>query len=119
MNSNTSETLEENVVPGTHQHINPDGVTDAERGAQLGGVGGALTGIAAGAMMGPAGALLGAVVGGVAGAVASGLAVAAVDTIDDDTPGGDTKPIFLDRDLPVVRTTDALVATENDTLRKE
>jgi hypothetical protein len=117
MNDTTDETLEENVVPGTQQHINPDGVTDAERGAQLGGVGGALTGIAAGAMVGPAGALLGAVVGGVAGAVASGLAVAAVDTVDDDGPSSD--PVLVtDPDLPVIHATEVLVV-EDDTRRKE
>ena len=111
MNDTTDETVEENVVPGTRQHINPDGVTDAERGAQMGGVGGALTGIAAGAMVGPAGALLGAVVGGVAGAVASGLAVAAVDTVDDDGPSSD--PVLVtDPDLPVIHATEVLVVTE-------
>ncbi len=68
------------------QHVNPDGKTDAEKGAKIGGVGGAVTGAVAGAMAGPAGAVIGAVVGGVAGAAASGAAVHAVDKHDGDDP---------------------------------
>ena len=67
------------------QHINPDGETDAEEGAKLGGLGGVVLGGVAGAMAGPVGALLGAVVGGVVAAAASGAAVAAVDTVDGDS----------------------------------
>ena len=72
------------TTPESEQHINPDGETDAKKGARLGGIGGAVTGAVAGAMVGAGGAVLGAVVGGLAGAVASGLAVAEVDKVDGD-----------------------------------
>ena len=68
------------------QHVNPDGQTDAEKGAKIGGVGGAVTGALAGSVAGPVGAVIGAVVGGVAGAAASGAAVGAVDKHDGDDP---------------------------------
>lgn len=96
-------TTDETVVHGTHQHLNPDGETDAEKGAKLGGVGGAVTGALAGAMVGPAGALLGAVIGGVAGAVTSGLAVAAVDSVDGDSPSDGVEPI-VDNGMPGIQT---------------
>lgn len=61
---------------------NPSG--DAQKGAALGGLGGAAVGAAAGAMAGPVGMVVGAVIGGLSGAGASGLAVAAVDKVDND-----------------------------------
>lgn len=67
------------------QHgIDDDPNNDAEKGATLGGLGGAVVGAAAGAAAGPVGAIVGAVVGGLAGAGASGMAVAAVDSVDND-----------------------------------
>jgi outer membrane lipoprotein SlyB len=80
-----NDTMDEVVVHASEQHINPDGDTDAKKGAQLGGVGGAVTGALAGSMVGPAGAVLGAAIGGVVGAVTSGLAVAQVDKVDGDS----------------------------------
>ncbi|HEX8463495.1 MAG TPA: YsnF/AvaK domain-containing protein [Abditibacterium sp.] len=61
---------------------NPSG--DAEKGAALGGLGGAAVGAAAGSLAGPVGTLIGAAVGAVSGAIASGVAVAAVDAVDND-----------------------------------
>lgn len=61
---------------------NPTG--DAEKGAALGGLGGAAVGAAAGSLAGPLGAVVGAVAGGLLGAGASGAAVAAVDSVDND-----------------------------------
>lgn len=61
---------------------NPTG--DAEKGAALGGLGGAAVGAAAGSAVGPVGTVVGAVAGGLAGAAASGAGVAAVDTVDND-----------------------------------
>ncbi|HEX9997162.1 MAG TPA: YsnF/AvaK domain-containing protein [Abditibacterium sp.] len=61
---------------------NPSG--DAEKGAALGGLGGAAVGAAAGSLAGPAGTLIGAAVGAVSGALASGAAVAIVDQVDND-----------------------------------
>ena len=61
---------------------NPSG--DAEKGAALGGLGGAGVGAAAGSVAGPVGTVVGAVVGGIAGAAGSGAAVAAVDKVDND-----------------------------------
>lgn len=70
---------------GDRQHLNPDGLTDAEKGANIGGVGGAITGAAAGSVAGPVGMVAGAVLGGVAGALASGAAISAIDKIDGDS----------------------------------
>lgn len=91
--TNSDDTMAEVLMPkpDTEQHVNPDGETDAKKGARLGGIGGAVTGAVAGAMVGPGGAILGAVVGGLAGAVASGLAVAEVDKVDGDSKN-DTLP---------------------------
>ena len=61
---------------------NPE--NDATKGAGLGAAGGAVVGGVAGAMLGPAGAAVGAVAGAIIGAAASGLAVAAVDSVDND-----------------------------------
>ena len=57
---------------------------DPEKGAALGGLGGAAVGAAAGSIAGPVGTLVGAIAGGLVGAGASGAAVAAVDAIDND-----------------------------------
>ena len=61
---------------------NPTG--DAEKGAALGGLGGAGVGALAGSAAGPVGTVIGAVAGGLMGAGASGAAVAAVDQVDND-----------------------------------
>lgn len=84
-NENTMDEVLPPILGHEPQHVNPDGQTDAEKGAKLGGLGGIVTGAVAGAMMGPGGALLGAAIGGVAGAVASGAAVSAVDKADGDS----------------------------------
>jgi len=76
----TEVTTDDTVQHGIDD--NPTG--DAEKGATLGGIGGAAVGLAAGAVAGPIGAIVGAVIGGVAGAAASGAAVAAVDRVDND-----------------------------------
>ena len=57
---------------------------DPEKGAALGGLGGAAVGAAAGSVAGPIGTIIGAVAGGLVGAGASGAAVAAVDAVDND-----------------------------------
>jgi outer membrane lipoprotein SlyB len=61
---------------------NPSG--DAEKGAALGGLGGAAVGAAAGSLAGPLGTVVGAIAGGLLGAGASGAAVAAIDEVDND-----------------------------------
>jgi len=78
-------TYTEVTTDDTVQHGIDDSPTgDAEKGATLGGIGGAAVGLAAGAVAGPVGAIVGAIIGGVAGAAASGAAVAAVDRVDND-----------------------------------
>ena len=57
---------------------------DPEKGAALGGLGGAAVGAAAGSIAGPVGTIVGAIAGGLVGAGASGAAVAAIDSIDND-----------------------------------
>lgn len=93
--------LHDETVDG--QHINPDGETDAEKGARIGGIGGAITGGIAGAAAGPLGAVAGAVIGGVVGAVASGAAVAAIDHVDGDSVTDSPAPI-VDNGIPGVQT---------------
>jgi len=75
-----NQMTDDNVQHGIDD--NPTG--DAEKGAALGGLGGAAVGAAAGSLAGPAGTVIGAVVGGLAGAAGSGAAVAAVDRVDND-----------------------------------
>ncbi len=77
------------ILPKSEQHVNPDGETDAQKGAIFGGVGGVVTGALAGSMVGIAGAAVGAAIGGVVGAVTSGLAVAQVDKVDGDSKNDD------------------------------
>lgn len=73
------------VTDNEIQHgIDDNPVGDGEKGAKLGGAGGAIAGGVAGSMLGPIGAVAGAVAGGVAGALGSGAAVAAVDRHDND-----------------------------------
>ena len=57
---------------------------DPEKGAALGGLGGAAVGAAAGSIAGPIGTIVGAIAGGLVGAGASGAAVAAIDSVDND-----------------------------------
>lgn len=57
---------------------------DAEKGAAIGGLGGAALGAAAGSVAGPVGTVVGAVAGGLMGAGASGVAVGIVDQHDND-----------------------------------
>lgn len=75
----------------THDHLdgiqhgiddNPE--NDPAKGSALGATGGAVVGALAGSVLGPAGAAIGALAGAAAGAIASGLAVAAVDSVDND-----------------------------------
>lgn len=75
-NQNTGDNVQHGIDD------NPTG--DAEKGAALGGLGGAAVGAAAGSLAGPVGTVVGAVVGGLGGAGASGAAVAAVDQVDND-----------------------------------
>jgi phage tail tape-measure protein len=90
---------------------NPTG--DAEKGAALGGLGGAAVGAAAGSLAGPLGAVVGAVAGGLLGAGASGAAVAAIDEVDNDNTvtglgdgasyvGDDRENIRASSDAPVI-----------------
>lgn len=69
---------------GIQHGIDDDSENDATKGAGIGAAGGALVGGAAGALLGPAGIAVGAVAGAILGATASGLAVAAVDSVDND-----------------------------------
>lgn len=88
---------------GDRQHVNPDGETDALKGARMGGIGGAIAGGVAGSAIGPAGTLAGAVIGGVVGLVASGAAVAAVDTMDGDSTT-DHPQAVVDNGMPGIQT---------------
>ena len=76
--------LEHDHLDGIQHGIDDDPTHDAEKGSVLGGLGGAAVGAVAGAALGPVGALVGALAGAASGALASGLAVAAVDTVDND-----------------------------------
>ena len=69
---------------GIQHGLDDDPENDAAKGAGLGALGGTVVGATAGAMLGPVGALLGAGIGAATGALASGLAVAAVDSVDND-----------------------------------
>jgi len=105
------------VTDDTVQHGIDDNPTgDAEKGATLGGIGGAAVGLAAGAVAGPVGAIVGAVIGGVAGAAASGAAVAAVDRVDNDNTisgvgGGATTDVSYDNTVDRPYTTSGVVDT--------
>ncbi|MGC4042425.1 MAG: hypothetical protein QM758_01320 [Armatimonas sp.] len=70
---------------GDRQHVNPDGETDALKGARMAGIGSTIAGGVAGSVLGPAGTLAGAVIGAVAGTLAGGVAVGAIDKIDGDS----------------------------------
>lgn len=83
---------------GDRQHLNPDGQTDAEKGMNLGGIGGAVTGAVAGSLAGPLGLVAGAVIGGVAGALAGGAAVAAIDKVDGDSATDHPREVEPDKD---------------------
>lgn len=78
--------MADNIVHSDNvQHgIDDNPVGDAEKGAKLGGLGGAAVGAVAGSAAGPVGTVIGAVVGGLGGAAASGAAVGAVDKVDND-----------------------------------
>ena len=76
--------LEHDHLDGIQHGIDDDPENDAAKGSVLGAAGGAAVGAAAGAILGPAGMALGALAGAAAGALASGLAVAAVDSVDND-----------------------------------
>lgn len=81
-----TDTLHNDKAIDDHvQHgIDDEPSHDAEKGAALGGVGGAVVGGIAGAMAGPVGAVVGAVAGAAVGSLGSGVAVAVVDSIDND-----------------------------------
>lgn len=87
-------------ITGDQQHVNPDGKTDAEKGAAMGGIGGAVVGAVAGSMVGPVGTVIGGVVGAVAGGVGSGAAVAQVDKFDNDSTTTGLNPDRDDDVLP-------------------
>ena len=70
---------------GIQHGLDDDPEHDSAKGAGLGALGGTAVGAAAGAILGPVGALIGAGIGAAAGAIASGLAVAAVDSVDNDS----------------------------------
>ena len=84
------------ISPLSEEHVNPDGLTDAQKGAQFGGVGGAVTGALAGSLVGVGGAAIGAVIGGVVGAVTSGLTVAQVDKFDGDSKNNNETIVLAD-----------------------
>lgn len=71
-------------LDGIQHGIDDSPENDAVKGSVLGTGGGAIVGGVAGAVLGPAGIVMGALVGAAAGALASGLAVAAVDSVDND-----------------------------------
>ena len=67
--------------------------SDDEKGAVIGGIGGALMGAVAGSPLGPAGAATGMVIGAIAGAGISGVVVREIDRHDHDgSPGDDGRP---------------------------
>ncbi len=69
---------------GIQHGIDDNPENDAAKGSVLGAVGGGIVGGIAGALLGPAGVVVGALSGAALGGAASGLAVAAVDTVDND-----------------------------------
>lgn len=71
-------------LDGIQHGLDDDPENDPAKGSVLGATGGAVVGAVAGAVLGPVGAALGALAGAAAGAIASGLAVAAVDSVDND-----------------------------------
>ncbi|MBB6053516.1 Blp family class II bacteriocin [Armatimonas rosea] len=71
-------------LDGIQHGLDDDPNNDPAKGSVLGATGGAVVGAVAGAVLGPVGAALGALAGAAAGAIASGLAVAAVDSVDND-----------------------------------
>ncbi len=80
-------TLNENVIQPEEDYVGTETLNDTEKGAALGGLGGAAIGAIAGAAAGPVGALVGALAGGLAGAGASGAVVNVLEHIEhsDDT----------------------------------
>lgn len=74
----------ENINDPVRHGLDDNSNNDPEKGAALGGLGGAAVGAAAGSIAGPVGTIVGAIAGGLVGAGASGAAVAAVDAIDND-----------------------------------
>lgn len=94
-------TVDTQVEGRAEPHVDANGVSDATKGAQLGGVGGLAVGVLAGAMAGPVGALVGGAIGAVVGAMGSGAAVAAVDRVDNDDSitglGTVTDPLVVSR----------------------
>ncbi len=96
------------VNDNTQHGIDNNTSGDAEKGAALGGLGGAAVGAVAGSLAGPLGTVIGAVAGGLMGAGASGAAVAAVDAVDNDNTvsgiGSDTGNIRSSNDGSVIGT---------------
>jgi phage tail tape-measure protein len=74
----------DNVQPGI---LEDTPAADVNKGAALGGLGGAAVGAAAGSLIGPVGTVIGAVAGGLMGAGASGAAVAAVEQVEHNDSG--------------------------------
>lgn len=81
-------TRNRDAVAGSTDHprhgLDDNAEHDPEKGAALGGLGGAAVGAAAGSIAGPLGTVIGAIAGGLVGAGASGAAVAAIDSMDND-----------------------------------
>ena len=98
---NTQNRIEEiNDADRPRHGLDDSSHNDPEKGAALGGLGGAAVGAAAGSIAGPIGTLVGAVAGGLVGAGASGAAVAAVDSFDnDDTVSGIGSGVTRDSDV--------------------
>ncbi|MCX6366992.1 MAG: hypothetical protein NTX57_09825 [Armatimonadetes bacterium] len=86
-------------LDGIQHGIDDSPENDAAKGSVLGAGGGAVVGGIAGAALGPLGSLVGALVGAATGALASGLAVAAVDSVDnDDNITGIGSEVSIDTD---------------------
>ncbi len=102
-------------LDGIQHGIDDSPENDAVKGSVLGTGGGALVGGVAGAVLGPAGIVVGALVGAAAGALASGLAVAAVDSVDnDDNITGIGAEVSIDSDEHSNKEIDAIVRAKQD-----
>lgn len=98
---------------GIQHGLDDDPENDAAKGGVLGAVGGAAVGAAAGAILGPAGMAVGALAGAALGAAASGLAVAAVDSVDnDDNITGIGAEVAIDPEATLPDNVNEMVRTE-------
>ncbi len=97
-----NDNINDNTQPGI---LEDTPAADANKGATLGGLGGAAVGAAAGSLIGPVGTVIGAVAGGLMGAGASGAAVAAVEQVE-----------YGNSDTNVVTGRDNIRASSDDTV---